>query len=433
MANLDLAAYSILLVDDVAFARRTVMRLFRGMGAPTVHQAVHGAQALKFLKSGKPVDFVIADFNMPKFNGLQLLKAVRTGAAGVDRSMPVAFLTGFSDKHLVNMALALDVNAFLLKPVSKKTLSQRLEKMLARGENDPWLKPATFYDGIAIEDAMAEATPVKENLADRAPAPRATTRHTEPEPRPRELDPRHLAARTRVMRRLSSLRGKFEESDLAQNISRSVDVLMSTNGEKAASRIVSYLDGLVKREILELDDLPDVLSTDVAELPVIGVETRDADAPKRPPDGKLFFPLVEVPGNAVLSRNLHTEDGSLFMIRGTMLTPQIVSILVHLEKRGVLALESGPGGKEGVYVRIGVETRDDERKAAAGPAAAAAGNERQVRLDKLLPGAVLSRDIFTADGRLYLQAGAQLSERMVSIIQDLDELGHMQSQLWIVS
>jgi len=47
------------------------------------------------------------------------------------------------------------------------------------------------------------------------------------------------------------------------------------------------------------------------------------------------------------------------------------------------------------------------------------------------PGSVLARDIFTADGRLYLHAGAQLSERMVSILQDLDQLGPMHSELWI--
>lgn len=264
MADLDLADYSILLVDDVPFVRETVTRLLKGMGGPTVHQADDGAKALTLLKSGKSMDFVIADFNMPVFNGLQLLKAVRTGDAGVDRAFPFAILTGFSDKHLVDMALALDVNAFLLKPVSKKALSQRLHKMLKRGGRDVWLKSTDSYRDVPIEEAEDINLPVPKTRAEQARAEPAAAEEAAPETGPFELDPRQLGIGKNVMRRLSSLSGKFQDSDLAQNIGRSVDVLISTSGERAASRIVSYLDGMVKRGIVELDDLPDILSYNAA-------------------------------------------------------------------------------------------------------------------------------------------------------------------------
>ncbi len=61
------------------------------------------------------------------------------------------------------------------------------------------------------------------------------------------------------MKRLSSLRGKFDESALARNITKGVDELVSDTGDKTASRIVSFLDSLVTRKILELEDLPAVL------------------------------------------------------------------------------------------------------------------------------------------------------------------------------
>ncbi len=71
--------------------------------------------------------------------------------------MPFAMLTGSSDKHLVDMALALDVNAFLIKPVSKGSISAQVARMLTRGDDEPWIKPAAYYDGVGIVGAEAEA------------------------------------------------------------------------------------------------------------------------------------------------------------------------------------------------------------------------------------------------------------------------------------
>ena len=134
MVKTDLSPYTILLVDDVTFSRQTVMRLLKTMGDPEVHQAENGAEAMEVLQSERMVDFVLSDFKMPGFNGLQLLKAIRTGQTAARRETPFAMVTGYSDRHLVDMALALDVNAFLVKPISKKALAMRLDKMLSRDE-----------------------------------------------------------------------------------------------------------------------------------------------------------------------------------------------------------------------------------------------------------------------------------------------------------
>lgn len=474
MSKLNLSIYTILLVDDVAFARQTLNRVLMGMGQPNVIHAHDGHEALEVLRSKKGVDFVISDFNMPVYNGLQLLKAVRTGNAEVHRALPFAMLTGFSDKHLVDSALGLDVNAFLVKPVSKKTLSDRLTKMLNRGDEDPWLKDAGAYGKIAIEEAEGEAPPPAD-VADQRPSAPPPKDEQAPAGAP-ELDPRQLG-RDSVMRRLSSLSGKFEDSDIAKEIGTCVDRLIGDNGDKAASRIVSYLDGLVMRKVLKVEDLPKLLSDEnlqaalesgdavFYEMGRPGAEA-EAEAPPAPPtddvlkrarkvpdlkEGELFFPLPDVPPGAVLTRNIHTEDGSLFMTWGTQLTAQIVAILSHLDKMGVLALTKLEPWVSGVYVSLrhrrgGATLKTQTPKfrtadqAAAQPGGAPPSkppqlpegvSEKRVVPSKVTAGAVLTRDIYTADGRLYLHAGAQVSPRMVSILNDLDQLGHMTSEVWI--
>ena len=114
----------------MATSRSAVRWLLKDLGNPDVFQAGDGREALRLIANG--VDFVISDFNMPELHGLQLLKAVRTGQHGITRATPFTLLTGYSDKSLVDVALALDVNAFLVKPVSKGAFSTRIPRYLGK-------------------------------------------------------------------------------------------------------------------------------------------------------------------------------------------------------------------------------------------------------------------------------------------------------------
>ena len=146
--SLDLSGRRVLVADDVMYSRSIVRWLLRDFGDPRVHQAANGKEALGYLRVG--VDAVISDFNMPEMQGLELLKAVRTGQQNINRATPFAMLTAYSDKHLVDVALALDVNAFLIKPVSKRAFSTRLERMLRQLKAEEWLKSAEQYDEIDV-------------------------------------------------------------------------------------------------------------------------------------------------------------------------------------------------------------------------------------------------------------------------------------------
>jgi len=52
-------------------------------------------------------------------------------------------------------------------------------------------------------------------------------------------------------------------------------------------------------------------------------------------------------------------------------------------------------------------------------------------LNEIPEKALLARDVHTADGRLFMHAGDQLTPRAVSILFDLQELGHPVDSIWV--
>ncbi len=269
MASDILKGLTILLVDDERYSLQVFGRALLDMGSPEILFAENGAEALSVLSTcGKKIDMIISDFNMPTVHGLQLLKAVRVGVKDIDRATPFAMLTGYSDKRLVDMALALDVNGFLIKPASKEALSKRLAKLLAQTESDLWLKEVKNYIAIDVDGALNEiAKP-----------------DVEPE-------------RVRGFQLMSKNKALFRRS-----------------GASKGKTIGASKDKTVG---VEARGLPD--------------NSGDDRAPQQRPQlkGRLCA-LGELPENSILARDVYTGDGRLFVHAGTELTPRIVSILDDL-------------------------------------------------------------------------------------------------------
>jgi CheY-like chemotaxis protein len=145
-----LAGRRVLVADDEEFSLSIISRMMREMGCTDLLAADGGPRGLGHLRNDAPpgIQLAILDFNMPEINGLQLLKAIRTGQAGVRRDLPVVMLTGTADGSLVSAAVALDVGAFVVKPVSKAMLGTRIAKVLT-DRREP--KPASHYEAVDID------------------------------------------------------------------------------------------------------------------------------------------------------------------------------------------------------------------------------------------------------------------------------------------
>lgn len=68
---------TVMVVEDILSARETVINLLRALGFSSFLEAENGEAALEKLRVAAP-GLIISDWNMPKMNGLGLLRAVRS-------------------------------------------------------------------------------------------------------------------------------------------------------------------------------------------------------------------------------------------------------------------------------------------------------------------------------------------------------------------
>lgn len=153
MADSQYADKFVLVVDDVEVVRNSATAILQRNGFANASSASSAAEVLELFKlGGNPPDCVIADFNMPGMNGLQFLKTLRTGAANVSRGVPFALLTGYAERPLVRLAVQLDADAFLAKPVEADALIRHVVQLLHHGPRDETeLHSVEHYEAIDVD------------------------------------------------------------------------------------------------------------------------------------------------------------------------------------------------------------------------------------------------------------------------------------------
>ncbi len=79
----------------------------------SIIEASDGEEAIAALKSHKKVDLVLLDINMPKCNGIDVLKFIKS--YGSNGSPKVIALTAYSDQPLIDTLADLGIHGFLQK------------------------------------------------------------------------------------------------------------------------------------------------------------------------------------------------------------------------------------------------------------------------------------------------------------------------------
>ncbi|MBM3320250.1 MAG: response regulator transcription factor [Candidatus Eisenbacteria bacterium] len=146
----------ILVVDDdlellslIAFALRQTGYL--------VVEASEGASALAAFANEQP-DLVVLDYNLPRMNGLEVLKRMRAEESRV----PIMMLTVRSDEEDQVEALDHGADDYLTKPFSPRTLLARVRALLRRSGVE---KPAPLVCGDLSIDAENRSVSVREGSA----------------------------------------------------------------------------------------------------------------------------------------------------------------------------------------------------------------------------------------------------------------------------
>jgi two-component system, chemotaxis family, chemotaxis protein CheY len=114
-----------LIVDDSKAIRIILGRILRELGYE-VCEAVDGKDALKVIESEKTaVQLVLADWNMPEMNGLDLVKHLRQNPELA--SLKVIMVTTETEVDHIVSALEAGANEYVMKPFTKDIIRGKLE------------------------------------------------------------------------------------------------------------------------------------------------------------------------------------------------------------------------------------------------------------------------------------------------------------------
>lgn len=116
--------YKILFVEDESAIRQNYITYLK-MFFVEVFEASNGEDAYNLYKLKNP-DILIVDINIPKLNGLELLKKIREN----DLRTKAIIMTAYSDKVFLLEAITLKLTKYLIKPVNRKDLKEALELVI---------------------------------------------------------------------------------------------------------------------------------------------------------------------------------------------------------------------------------------------------------------------------------------------------------------
>jgi chemosensory pili system protein ChpA (sensor histidine kinase/response regulator) len=117
----------VLIIDDSITVRSLLEMTFSKAGY-RVEQARDGQEAWEKLRSGLPCDIIFCDIEMPRMNGMELLKKLQEDENL--RDLPISMLTSRgADRHR-QMAAQLGASGYFTKPYLEEVLLEAAQQMI---------------------------------------------------------------------------------------------------------------------------------------------------------------------------------------------------------------------------------------------------------------------------------------------------------------
>lgn len=136
----------IFLAEDEVVVRETIKRMipWEELGFELVGEAADGEMALPLLIRQQP-NLLITDIKMPFMDGLTLARLAKKEIPG----LKVVILSGYDDFNYAKQAIGIGVEDYLLKPITKNALIERLSEIRSRYEHEKTQKE--YYEKFQRE------------------------------------------------------------------------------------------------------------------------------------------------------------------------------------------------------------------------------------------------------------------------------------------
>lgn len=140
--NRDLQKLSVLIADQNLHTQSIVKTLLKGIGIRNVRTANDAADAFAALQN-TPVDLIIIDHVLATVDGIEFCRQVRRAKDSPNVYVPIIMLTSNTEHKFVMRARDAGVTEFLSKPVSAKTLNDRITTIMKNPR--PFARSPRFF------------------------------------------------------------------------------------------------------------------------------------------------------------------------------------------------------------------------------------------------------------------------------------------------
>ncbi len=119
-------ARKILMAEDSSSMRMMMSKALEGAGYEVV-EACDGEEALRAMETGA-FDMLITDLNMPRLDGIDLIRTVRRTDG--NRFMPIVMLTGDGNEQSRQLGKEAGASSWIVKPFKPAQLLQLVQTVL---------------------------------------------------------------------------------------------------------------------------------------------------------------------------------------------------------------------------------------------------------------------------------------------------------------
>jgi two-component system chemotaxis response regulator CheY len=123
----------VLVVEDNPALRKVLVNIVKKLGYQDILEADDGLPAWRHVEQGG-VGLVLADWSMPGMSGLELLNKIRAADAPTC-DIPFVMITALDSKDSIVTAGAAGVDAYIIKPFSVGTISEKIDEALSKRES----------------------------------------------------------------------------------------------------------------------------------------------------------------------------------------------------------------------------------------------------------------------------------------------------------
>ncbi|MBN1616388.1 MAG: response regulator [Spirochaetales bacterium] len=121
--------YRVLVVDDSMFVAKQIGQILTSEGYEVVTTATDGLDGVEKYKELCPnIDLVTMDITMPKMDGITALEQIMA----FDKNAKIVMISALGKEELVKKALLLGAKNYIVKPLDRKKVLERISTVLGK-------------------------------------------------------------------------------------------------------------------------------------------------------------------------------------------------------------------------------------------------------------------------------------------------------------